>query len=109
MRVGLLKTYTGRGCVLPRRNRCLHDIVYDVLSQLREGPKRLTPLCTAANLPVDRGLKLLSALGECGLIVSREERGRRVYMLSELGYVYISLYEELSRISCSQVMSKELM
>lgn len=94
--------------VASRRKRCIHDVVYDVLSALREGPAKLTPLCTLANLPVDRGLRLLSVLEECGLVTSREERGRRVYLLSELGYVYVSLYEELSKAFCSQVVSKGL-
>lgn len=94
--------------MLPRRGRCVHDVIYDVLSTLKEGPVRLTPLCTAANLPVDRGLKLLSALEECGLVISKEEKGRRVYTLSELGYAYIALYEELSKVFCSQSLSKRL-
>lgn len=94
--------------MLYRRNRCIHDVVYDVLSALRERPLRLTPLCTLANLPVDRGLKLLSMLEECGLVTSREERGRKTYSLAELGYVYVSLYEELSRTFCSQLLSKKL-
>ena len=82
-----------------RIKRCIYDIIYDLLSTLRdEQPQLKTPLCTASNLPLDRCSKLLGILLRYGLISEVILDNSRYYILSENGYIYLGIYEEMNRL-----------
>ncbi len=77
--------------------RCFYDVVADILEALSKRVEglRVTELCRVANLPVDRGLKVLEVLERYGLIYVVPERGRKVYRIGEAGYSFLAIYEEL--------------
>jgi predicted transcriptional regulator len=75
--------------------RCSHDIIFDILRALREkGSSPITSLCLKARVPVDRGIKTLSHLETMGLVSSHMEK-RKQYFITERGYEYVFLYEEV--------------
>lgn len=83
-----------------KSKRCRHDVIADVLELLKKNPNgmRITELCTMANLPVDRGLKLLQELTDIGLIYVVTDGKSKVFRITESGYVYLGLYRELQRL-----------
>jgi len=82
-----------------RKYRCVHDIIYDLLKTLsNEYRLKITQLCSQANLPLDRCSKIIQHLVNHGL-VRRVVSGKHVfYELSDLGYAYIGLYDQLNNI-----------
>ena len=78
--------------------RCRYDVIADVLRALSMNFRglRITELCRLANLPVDRGLRILEFLKERGLVYEEPMNSVRVYRISDLGYAYLSLYENLT-------------
>jgi len=84
---------------LRQKYRCIHDIVYDVLDTLRSEVYVIkTRLCTAASLPLDRCSELLTVLETSGLVLSLKRGRRTLYVLTDRGYAYLGLYEQLSSI-----------
>ncbi len=85
---------------MTRRNRCIHEIIYDILYLLSNSIGGLvkTRLCNSAGLPLDRCSKLLGLLSSYGLVYSRIVNGRVVYFISDRGYAYLGLLEQLERI-----------
>ncbi len=83
-----------------RNKRCRHDVIADVLELLVKSPEgvRITELCRMANLPVDRGLKLMQELADLGLVYVVNEGKSRVFIIADSGYVYLGLYRELQRL-----------
>lgn len=89
-----------------RANRCTHEIVYELLKNMAsEEPKNITSLCRAVNLPVDRGIKVINVLMKSGLvasytITSNSKVGKlsRYYIVTEVGYEYIGIYERLKEL-----------
>jgi len=80
--------------------RCRYDVIADVLRALSTNFRglRITELCRIANLPVDRGLRILEFLKERGLIYEKPMNSVRVYRISDLGYAYLSLYDNLTSL-----------
>jgi len=80
--------------------RCKYDIIADLLRTLSESVEglKITELCMNANIPVDRGHKLIKWLEERGLIYEEFIEGSHVFKITSLGYTYLSLYGELSKI-----------
>jgi len=82
-----------------KKYRCRHDIIYDLLYHLsREFRVVKTRLCSYANLPLDRCDELLTHLESHGLITKIVDRGRVYVLITDRGYIYIGLYEQLKRI-----------
>lgn len=82
-----------------RTNRCVHEIVYSIMKAISvEGPKNITSLCRVSNVPVDRGIKIVSLLIKYGLLASYEYEGNRYYMITEIGYDYLGTYKHLKEI-----------
>jgi predicted transcriptional regulator len=79
-------------------NRCRHDVILDVLSSLIIEPKRITEVCTAGNLPVDRGKLLVKGLEKFGLLIQTEENRERVFKLTNRGYEWIGLYKLMRKV-----------
>lgn len=78
-------------------NRCRHDIIYNLLASLTAEPKRITDLCSAGNLPVDRGKVLVQNIERFGLLI--KTGGDDVfYNLTARGYEWIGLYELLRKV-----------
>ncbi len=79
-----------------RKNRCIHDIVYEILTVLqRNGEMRKTALCLSANLPMDRCTSVLKLLGSYGLICETPDKRVKLYRICERGYMYLGLYVKL--------------
>ena len=79
--------------------RCIHDIIYDLLKTLSGNEYVVkTRLCSSANLPLDRCNALLHVLESSGLITGIPKGNRVVYVLTDKGYAYIGLYEQLSHL-----------
>jgi len=84
---------------ITRRNRCVHDIVYDILTVLsRNGEMCKTALCLSANLPVDRCNRILKLLEANGLIRREPDERVKRYRICERGYVYLGLYVKVHEI-----------
>ncbi|AFK51390.1 hypothetical protein TCELL_0967 [Thermogladius calderae 1633] len=85
--------------MLARAKRCHHDIVYELLTAIRdEQPALKTRVCTASGLPLDRCSKVLALMEGLGLVY-REGAGRGSgYYVTEQGYVYIGLYEKIMEV-----------
>ena len=79
-------------------NRCRHDIIDDMLKALSIDAKRVTDLCFASNVPVDRGILILSKMEEFGLLFKIEEKGESTYKLTDHGYEWIGLYKHLKKV-----------
>ncbi len=79
-------------------NRCRHDIIDGMLRALSIDPKRVTDLCSASNVPVDRGILILSKMEEFGLLFKVEEEGGSTYKLTDRGYEWIGLYKHLKKV-----------
>jgi len=58
----------------------------------------ITEVCMKANLPVDRGNKLLRMLTDKGLAYSFKEGKRRKYFVTDLGYEYMGIFLKLKEI-----------
>jgi len=79
--------------------RCIHDIVYDLLSTLAgESGVVKTKLCTTANMPIDRCNEVLRILETYGLVTGFRRNRETVYVLTDRGYAYIGLYEQLNHL-----------
>ena len=85
---------------MARKNRCIHEIIYDILYSLSNSIGGLvkTRLCSSAGLPLDRCNKLLGLLSSYGLVYSGVIGGRVVYFISDRGYEYLGLLEQLERL-----------
>lgn len=83
---------------LNRKNRCIHHIIYDMLRALTRKPLRKTNLCLTANLPLDRCSPILSLLESYGLIYKTEAKGENLFFITEAGYIYVGLYQELLKL-----------
>jgi len=84
---------------LRTRYRCIHDIVYDLLKTLAYNQYMVkTRLCSYSNLPLDRCNEILSILESNGLIISRNIGIRTIITITDKGYVYIGLYEQMTSI-----------
>ncbi|RLF17296.1 MAG: hypothetical protein DRJ66_01160 [Thermoprotei archaeon] len=81
-----------------RRYRCWHDVIESLLKALLTGEKRITELCLHANIPVDRGRRLIEYLIRCGLIFKYEKDGRIYYRITEKGYEWLGIYRKLKEI-----------
>ncbi len=78
-------------------NRCRHDIIESFLKTLQGGPKRITEMCSAANLPVDRGKNLIRRMERFGLVYETAV-GRGVeYLITKRGYEWLGLYRLLKK------------
>jgi len=77
--------------------RCKYDIIADMLKALSTNFRglRITELCRIANIPVDRGLRIVKLLEGKGLVYEEPLNSARVFKISDLGYAYLSLYESL--------------
>jgi len=85
--------------MLARSKRCHHDIIYELLTTIRDGfPALKTRVCTASNMPLDRCNKVLDIMESFGLIYRRGEGRGAEYYVTEQGYIYISLYERLREV-----------
>jgi predicted transcriptional regulator len=78
-------------------NRCRHDIIDDMLKALSTDAKRVPDLCSASNVPVDRGILILSKMEEFGLLFKIEEKGESRYKLTDRGYEWIGHYKHLKK------------
>ena len=81
-----------------RRYRCWHDVIESVLEALLTGEKSITELCLYANVPVDRGRRLINYLISCGLVFRYEENGRIYYKITERGYEWLGIYRKLKEL-----------
>jgi len=85
-----------------RVNRCIHEVAYNILKHIAtEGPENITSICRAANLPADRGIRIVNALIKFGLLTSYiafNNKPRKFYILTERGYEYIGIYEHLKEL-----------
>lgn len=82
-----------------KKYRCLYDIIYDILKAINElyNPNT-TLICQKANLPYDRCMVLIKILEEHGLLYTVNEHNRKRIYLTENGYIYIGLYDEIQKI-----------
>jgi len=69
------------------------------LLTLTRRPQGKTRLCLLANMPLDRCSDLLLKLESYGLIYRVRDGRRDVYRISEAGYIYLGLYEELLKLA----------
>ncbi len=69
-----------------RRNRCIHDIIHDMLATLAEGERGITELRLNSGIPVDRGKKIVDYLVACGLLTIGVEDNRVRYRITVAGY-----------------------
>lgn len=82
-----------------RKNRCFHEIIYDLLKNIDEYEGiRKTQICSSSNLPIDRCNKLITILEINGLLIKITNNSREKMVLTSRGYAYIGLYEQIERI-----------
>ncbi len=79
-------------------NRCRHDIINDMLGALSADSRRITDLCMAGNVPVDRGKGIVEALEKYGLIIHAEEAGEIDYRITDRGYEWLGLFRMLRKV-----------
>ena len=78
-------------------NRCRHDILNDMLRELVIEPRKITELCAAGNVPVDRGKGIVKDLEKFGLLLKTEGIEGIEYKLTDRGYEWIGLYKLLKK------------
>ena len=81
-----------------RKYRCLHDIIESLLEALLLGEKGITELCLSANIPVDRGRRIIEYLINYGLIFKYEKDGKVYYKIGERGYEWLGIYRKLKEL-----------
>ena len=78
-------------------NRCRHDITESILISLQSGSKRITELCLAANLPVDRGKDMVKRMERFGLLYETVGDEGTEHWIAERGYEWLGLYRLLKK------------
>ncbi len=78
-------------------NRCHHDIINELLVTLVTEPRKITELCAAVNIPVDRGKDVIRNLERFGLLFEMVGDGEVEYRITDRGYEWIGLYKHLKR------------
>lgn len=92
-----------------RKNRCIHEIIYDLLKNIAEhGNSSKTKICSYSNLPIDRCNKLLIILENNGLLTKIFEDNKEKYVLTANGYAYIGLYEQIRKILLIEFSEKKM-
>ena len=79
--------------------RCRHQIVADILSALSRAPGEglgITRISLSVGAPVDRVRRVMRELEASGLVYL--DRDRRVYVITEKGYEWLSVYLVLESI-----------
>jgi predicted transcriptional regulator len=61
--------------------------------------RKITDLCIAGNLPVDRGRVMVGNLMKFGLIIEIGVEGEKEYGLTDRGYEWLGLYNLLKKTS----------
>ncbi len=78
-------------------NRCRHDIINDMLGAISTDSMRITGLCMAGNIPVDRGKEIICSLEKFGLMFHSEESGEIEYRITDRGYQWLGLYRMIRK------------
>ncbi|MCY0850096.1 winged helix-turn-helix domain-containing protein [Sulfuracidifex metallicus] len=76
-------------------NRCRHDIIMDILVSISKGKRRLTEICIASNLPLDRGKSVLNDMIKRGLISMKDGN----FNILPKGYSWMEIYRILEEKS----------
>jgi len=78
------------------KKRTRYDIVAEILEALRcLGPCSITKVSYRVGAPVDRVRSILKQMVKSGFVIEKEFRGKRAYIITKLGYDYLSAYRKL--------------